>query len=787
MHEGRAGIADAASRSRRSVVLLASASGYFAAFTAWRLSGWGSATLRPVIVDIALIVPGVVATVFALLASRRCGDARTASAWHWVTASFVFLVATFAVTLGYQATANTVPFPSAIDALYFAFYVLFFVGLLRFPKRPETGAERRRLLIDATIVALGAASVIWLLVLGHTVTDSGQDLVDGAVGGAYPVGDVLQIFLLAYVMTRVADASTRRVLRLLLASTLLAIIGDVATGWMALHPQHSLQLVVDLAFMAAWMMFVLAGPAQQAVTAESTPPGVPARGAVVGAWTGRAAWLPYLAPTVVVGLLVYVQFGGSFVNRVGLTTCAALVSALVLARQFLARRDLEHAQEKLSFLALHDALTGLPNRTLVLDRAERMLARARRAHTQVAVLYIDVDGFKQVNDTLGHASGDALLQATAARLSSVVREADTVGRMGGDEFVVLLESLDAGPELVAERILEVLGQPMSIDPRQRSISASIGIAISHDTPAEALLHEADLALYEAKNNGKNRYVVFETAMQTVAHERLLVSTDLANAVDGEQLFLLYQPTFDLRTERMNGVEALLRWRHPTRGLIMPGDFIPLAEETGQIVPIGRWVMHEACRQAAAWDALGYPIGIAVNVSARQFDDDDLLGVVQGALASSGLDPVMLTLEITETTLMRNADATAQRLTALKDLGVSISIDDFGTGYSSLAYLRQFPVDAIKIDRSFISGIAISKESSALIHTLVQLGKALGLQTFGEGIEEPAQLQTLQREDCDVGQGFLLARPLDVDAVEDLLRKAAIKTQQAAAGHLATAR
>jgi len=773
-----AAIAGVPARSRLSIALLASAWVYFALFAAWRLSAWGDAQTRALAVDAAFVLAGVVAVVFAALASRRCGDARTRSAWRWITASFAFLMATFAVTLGYQAASGVVPFPSAVDACYFAFYVLFLVGLLRFPKRPESSAGHLRLLIDATIVALGAASVIWLLVLGGTVTQSGQNLVDGAVAGAYPVGDVLQIFVLAYVMTRVADPSTRRVLRLLLASTLLAIVGDLTTGWMTLHSHYSLQVVVDISFMAAWMFFVIAGPAQQAVLAEPKAQGTLSRASIDAGWTGHAAWLPYLAPALVFGLLAYVQFGGSFVDRVGLTSYAAVVSALVLARQFLARRDLETAQAELSFQAMHDPLTGLPNRTLVLDRTERMLARARRQHTPVAALYVDIDGFKHVNDTFGHDLGDALLRSTAARLSSVVREADTVGRMGGDEFVVLLDSLDAGPELVAERLLEVLRQPLDLDPppeRPLSISASIGIAIGHDETAEELLHAADLALYEAKNTGKGRHVLFETNMQTIAQQRLLLEMDLHDALNQQQLFLLYQPTFDLRTKTMNGVEALLRWRHPERGVIAPNDFIPIAEETGMIVPIGRWVLNEACHQAATWHARGYPIGIAVNVSARQFDHDELLDDVQSALAESGLDPEALTLEVTETTLMRDANATAQRLTAIKELGVRIAIDDFGTGYSSLAYLRQFPVDAIKIDRSFISGIAVSNESSALIHTLVQLGKTLGLQTLGEGIEQQEQLHTLQSEHCDLGQGFLLARPLEIDAVERLLKNTSTHT------------
>jgi EAL domain-containing protein (putative c-di-GMP-specific phosphodiesterase class I) len=287
--------------------------------------------------------------------------------------------------------------------------------------------------------------------------------------------------------------------------------------------------------------------------------------------------------------------------------------------------------------------------------------------------------------------------------------------------------------------------------------------------AAELLRDADVALYEAKAAGRSCYMLFQSSMQTAAQDRLTLEMDLAEALERRQLFLCYQPTFDLQSEKVIGVEALIRWRHPTRGVIPPIEFIPVAEESGLIVPIGRWVLQEACRQAAIWYEHGHRIGMSVNVSGRQLDDDELVEDVRGALQESGLDPMTLTLEITETALMRDADATARRLHSLKDLSVRIAIDDFGTGYSSLAYLRQFPVDALKIDRSFISGIAGSKASASLIHTLVQLGKTLDIETLAEGIEEQSQLETLQREHCDHGQGFLFSRPLDVDAVEQFLK------------------
>jgi diguanylate cyclase (GGDEF)-like protein len=459
----------------------------------------------------------------------------------------------------------------------------------------------------------------------------------------------------------------------------------------------------------------------------------------------------------------------------------ALVSLLLFALMLVLTRSRERAlgmvekrTGQLRHQALHDALTGLPNRVLVLDRAEQMLARARRGHLPMAALYLDIDGFKHVNDTFGHAAGDELLRIVATRLSSVVRESDTAARIGGDEFVVLVEgsTLDAGPELIAERLLEILRQPYDMGGktgRQLSLSASVGIASGLRESADELLRDADLALYEAKAAGKNSYVQFQSGMQAAAQDRLTLEMDLAEALEQGQLFLLYQPTFDLRSETVIGVEALIRWRHPAHGILPPTEFIPIAEESGLIVPIGRWVLQEACRQASVWHARGQRIGMSVNVSGRQLDADELIDDVRGALEHSELDPNALTLEITETTLMRDAEATALRLEELKQLGVRIAIDDFGTGYSSLAYLRQFPVDALKIDRTFIRGIAASEEATVLVRTLVQLGKALQIETLAEGIEDQVQLKTLQREHCDQGQGFLFSRPLDIDGIEAFLK------------------
>jgi diguanylate cyclase (GGDEF)-like protein len=428
--------------------------------------------------------------------------------------------------------------------------------------------------------------------------------------------------------------------------------------------------------------------------------------------------------------------------------------------------------EELAHMAMHDPLTGLPNRSLVLDRAQQLLARGRRFDSPVTALFMDIDGFKQINDLFGHHLGDEVLREIAARLRTVLRDSDTVGRLGGDEFVMLVDPLNrVGAERIAARILRVLAPPIDLPEPARSpvsVTASIGIATGLPSSAEKLLHDADLAMYQAKAIGKGGYVVFESAMLAAAQDRTELEVGLAKALDGGQFSLLYQPIVELDTQRVAAAEALLRWAHPTRGEISPDVFIPIAESAGLINPIGRWVLEQACAQCAAWHRRGHALGVSVNVSARQFERPEFVDEVRSALAGSGLDASWLTLEITETALMSRPAVTEGLLVELKTLGVHIAVDDFGTGYSSLSYLRQFPIDSLKLDRSFITGLARSGEANALAHTLIQLGKTLGLRTLAEGVEAYTQLAQLQLEGCDLAQGYLFARPLTATAFEHYL-------------------
>jgi diguanylate cyclase (GGDEF)-like protein len=452
-----------------------------------------------------------------------------------------------------------------------------------------------------------------------------------------------------------------------------------------------------------------------------------------------------------------------------------------------AQEELDRRQEELAFMATHDALTGLPNRALIIDRLEQMLKRSRRDQVPVAALFIDLDNFKDINDTLGHRVGDRLLRAVANRLERVLRDVDALGRMGGDEFVVAAEgmSLAAGPELIAERMLKALDQPFDLDGGEAgrmAVTASIGIAqAERGTTAEELLRNADIAMYRAKWDGKNRHIVFQSAMGEAVQSRLELEMDLRDALEREEFYLVYQPTFDLRRIAPTGMEALLRWRHPRRGTVQPEDFVPLLEETGMITEVGGWVLREACRQVSEWRGAGHGVGIAVNVAACQLERDEFVDEVAEALERSGLPADQLTIEITETAIMSNAEETSRRLARVKELGVRVAIDDFGTGYSSLAYLQRFPVDALKIDRSFIARLREGPEGETLIRTLIQLGESLSIETLAEGIEHESDLSLLRDQRCSSGQGFLFARPLSSEACERFLRESATEELVADAG------
>lgn len=433
-------------------------------------------------------------------------------------------------------------------------------------------------------------------------------------------------------------------------------------------------------------------------------------------------------------------------------------------------------EQQLTHQALHDPLTGLANRVLFLDRVKHAVSRTGRNRTDVTVLFLDLDNFKAVNDTLGHAAGDELLMMVSERLQASLRVSDTPARLGGDEFAVLIEDTEQDEAIViAERIRTVLGATFNIGGTEVYISASIGLATRCDeteTPEE-LIRNADVAMYRSKGNGKDQYTVFENEMHDVLVKRLRLESDMRSSIEARQFEVYYQPIIELDTERVMGMEALVRWNHPEHGLIPPVDFIPLAEETGLIVPLGKWILNEACLQAARWQTehgRGSDLSITVNIAGRQFLDDSLLGDVEQALANSELPPHSLVLEITESTMLANTETTQNKMIQLKALGIRLAIDDFGTGYSSLSYLQRFPVDILKIDKSFIDKIVSGKEGAAVARAIITLSETLHLETIAEGIENVGQQHELQGLGCELGQGYLFAKPLKARAMSEFLRR-----------------
>jgi diguanylate cyclase (GGDEF)-like protein len=548
--------------------------------------------------------------------------------------------------------------------------------------------------------------------------------------------------------------------RLLLASGLIAVAASFAALWLffRLRKGHSWQMAFARLGAAVVMGLAISGMHYTGMAASRFAAGSYCTNGV----SANNNWLAITIAVIALAVLT-------------ITTILLLYDAHLESKTRKHNEQLRVANVQLQHVATHDALTELPNRLLLADRMAQAIAQAERHHMRFAILVVDLDRFKSINDSLGHLAGDTMLKEVAQRLAIVLRKADTLARLGGDEFVLILNEIPRAQDIesIASRVLEDMARPVKLTDLELHTSASIGISIYPDdgTSAETLLQHADAAMYHAKKSGRNAYQFFAPAMNAFARERLQLENGLRRALANQEFVLHYQPKVDVRSGRIDSAEALIRWRHPTRGLTMPMDFIPLAEESGLIIPIGEWVLREACRQAYAWQAAGMrPLRVAVNLSAQQFKQKNLADVVSTTLSAARLEPHYLELELTESAVMDDPERSIEILRRLSDLGVRISVDDFGTGYSSLSYLRRLPLDKLKIDSAFIREVATSSDDAAIVRAIVSLAHSLHLKVIAEGVETPDQLGFLRDLGCDQYQGYHYSAPVPNNVFVAMLRE-----------------
>ncbi|HEV8624960.1 MAG TPA: EAL domain-containing protein [Acidimicrobiia bacterium] len=743
-------------------------------WSGWLLWGSGTPSTQTVSNLGLTAVPFVVAMACLLRGLRLRGSLRRfwillgASAAAWGVGQTIW-------TLYETGLGREVPFPSWADAGYLAAVPLAVAALLVLPAAAQSMAGLLRIVLDGVMVALALFCTSWILVLGQLFAAGGDNLLSTILSLAYPVGDVVTITMLIFALLRARQGGEAARQPLYLIGLGLTGIALADSGFVYLTSQTSYTSgsFIDIGWFAGFaVLFVAARRPERPVAAAEAERGL----RFVSSLS-----VPYTPVVIMATTVLFQHLRGEALDGTATFTAMAVLLLIVLRqvltlRENLAlvrnleerveRRTADHRrlQEELAHQAFHDSLTGLANRALFKDRVEHALTRLQRRRRPLAVFFLDLDRFKAINDSFGHASGDALLIAVSRRLRDCVRAEDTVARLGGDEFAVLVENLagDAEVRIVADRVKEAFRDPIVIDGRELAVAASIGIALSEAgaETADDLLRNADLAMYRAKaaGGGARQYI---PEMHAGMIERLELESDLRQALAREQLYLVYQPIVDLQTGRLSGAEALLRWQHPTRGVVSPADFIPVAESSGMIVPIGEWVLRQACRDARRWDEIpgGEALSVSVNLSGRQLQTSELPSVVPHALLEAGLAPGRLTLEMTESVLIDRSDEMLALLHELRRIGVRLAIDDFGTGYSSLSYLHRFPVDIVKVDRSFVESLTGEADEISLAESIIRIGQGLRVTTVAEGIEDTTQLEALQRLGCDHGQGYYFARPM----------------------------
>ncbi|WP_246614063.1 putative bifunctional diguanylate cyclase/phosphodiesterase [Paractinoplanes bogorensis] len=716
---------------------------------AWFFGEWGGPEAVTLVSD-ATYIP--LALVFTTLAARvafsKRQEPRTRRAWRVITLACGWQLAAHIAWFVQSHVLFTSDYPSVADYCLLIFSPFMFAGLLMLPGQNRRRRDRQKLALDALIVGAGGFMAIWFLLLGPILNAPGFTPWQRTFTAALPVGDMLLVLAMSTAMLRRHQRETPAPIRLLAGSIALTVSADVSYSWIQLNGGFTGGSWPDLLWLAGCFLLVLAAD-QQYRRPRHPEPKRRDRSAVF--------LLPYVAGAGAY-LLLAVESAHLPINPYGgMIFGSVVLTLLVMARQSHALRDNRE-------IAATDGLTGLGNRIQVTERLEQLAAQPLRPGQHTAILLIDLDRFKPINDTFGHEAGDAVLLAAADAMRAVIRDGDLAGRLGGDEFAVILQHLPSREAAgsAATRLLEALRMPVIFGEHVLMVEASIGVAIRDDADVsgDTLLQQADTALYAAKRGGRARFEYYSDVMDTKARE-----AELRRAVAQDELVAYFQPIVALATGELRAFEALVRWNHPVRGLLGPGEFIDLAEETGAVVPLGAWVLRAACREAADWRATvpgAEPLRLTVNLSPKQVAQADLVQTVEAILDETGFPPERLTLEITESVVLQPDPLTVGRLQALRDLGIQLAVDDFGTGYSALSYLRRLPVTVLKIDRSFVTGIADDPEARSVCEAVVHLGEAFKMNVVAEGIETAEQASALIDMGCEIGQGFYFHRPLPPD-------------------------